>query len=217
METDIRKVDALILAGGQNRRMQGRYKGDLVLHEETFADHLIREMGRIAQHIYLSYGEAEHGNKAGCTIVRDIHPGCGPIAGLEAGLAACREEYLLVAACDMPYLRAEFYRMLLACGDEEARRKGAFPECIVPTLDGLPDNLAAVYSKSMLPLIRELIAAEKYRPRLAIERSRNLFVPLDDRPEYSRMLRNINTGEEYRELLRAEAEHQGKQTDTDRQ
>lgn len=196
------KTDALILAGGKNRRMQGVYKGDLVIRQETFVDHLVREMRRIARHIYLSYGSEEHGEKPDCQIVRDIHPGCGPISGLEAGLTACQEEYLLVTACDMPRMSADFYQMLLARGEEEAQKSGRYPECIVPTLGGLPDNLAAVYSKHMLPVIRDLIREKQYRPRLAIERSDSLYVPLDDLPEYRRMLQNINTAEEYQALVR---------------
>ena len=193
-------VDALILAGGKNLRMQGNYKGDLKAGGETFADHLIREMKKISDHIYLSYGAVSHGEKEGCTVIRDIHPGCGPVSGLEAGLTFCCSEYLLAAACDMPFLRAEFYELLLDRGAEEAEKTGLFPDCIVPLLHGRPDVLAAVYSKRMLPVIRRLIGQGIYKPRAAAEQVNTLYVPLDGLLEYAVMLQNINTPEEYSKI-----------------
>lgn len=193
-------VDALILAGGKNLRMQGNYKGDLKAGGETFADHLIREMKKISDHIYLSYGAVSHGEKEGCTVVRDIHPGCGPVSGLETGLTVCRSEYLLAAACDMPFLQAEFYRMLLDRGAEAEEKNGRFPDCIVPLLHGRPDVLAAVYSKRMLPVIRRLIRQGIYKPRAAAEQVNTLYVPLDGLPGYAVMLQNINTPEEYSKI-----------------
>lgn len=193
-------VDALILAGGKNLRMQGNYKGDLRTGGETFADHLIREMKKLADHVYLSYGEVSHGEKEGCTVIRDLHPGCGPVSGLETGLTVCCSEYLLVAACDMPFLQTEFYRMLLEKGAEAEEKNGRFPDCIVPLLYGRPDVLAAVYSKRMLPVIRRLIGQGVYKPRAAVEKVNTLYVPLDGLPEYADMLQNINTPEDYRKI-----------------
>lgn len=194
------KADALILAGGKNSRMRGAYKGDLRLDSETFVDHLIHEMRQVAEHIYLSYGETDHGEKAGCTVVRDLRPGCGPISGLEAGLASCRNGYLLVAACDMPFITADFYRMLLRRTEENAAESGALPDCIVPVRQGRADVLAAVYGKKVLPVVRKMIRDGSYRPLLAVEQVNTLYVSLDSMPEYAEMLRNVNTPEEYREL-----------------
>lgn len=194
------KADALILAGGKNGRMRGTYKGDLRLDSETFADHLIHEMQQVAEQIYLSYGEVDHGEKDGCTIVRDLHPGCGPISGLEAGLTVCRNDYLLVAACDMPFLRADFYRMLLRQAEEKAAKSGELPDCIVPVRQGRADVLAAVYGKKVLPVMQKMIRDGSYRPLRAVEQVNTLYVSLDSMPVYAEMLRNVNTPEEYREL-----------------
>lgn len=195
------RADALILAGGRNSRMEGRYKGDLELCGRTFIDRVIRELKQVSVHLYLSYGEDGHGEKEGCAVVRDLHPGCGPISGLEAGLSACVEPYLFTAACDMPYLQAEYYRMLAGCGEEQLRKTGRFPDCIVPVTGGRADVLAAVYGKNALPVIRELIREKIYRPRAVFDRVDTLYVPLEPGSPYARMLRNINTPEEYRATL----------------
>lgn len=195
-------MDALILSGGKNSRMNGRYKGDLKLNTETFVDILISQMRGIADHIYLSYGEVDHGEKVGCVIVRDLHPGCGPISGLEAGLSVCATSHLLVAACDMPFLREDFFRLLLARGEEEQKRTGRELDCVVPVLHGRPDVLAAVYGRTVLPFITRQIEKGIYRPRAVLEMVNTLYVPVDDRPEYAAMLRNINTPEDYEEAAR---------------
>ncbi len=206
------RADALILAGGKNCRMEGRYKGDLKLCGETFMDRLIREMRKVSEKIYISYGESFRGEKAGCIVVRDIHPGLGPVSGLEAGLSACETPYLLTAACDMPYLEAGFYRMLIEGGEKRRLERGKYPDCIVPVLSGRPDVLAAVYGKRALPVFREMIRAGIYRPRAAFGELDTLYVPLEPDSPYARMLQNINTPAEYRAALE---EHGGAQAHLD--
>ncbi len=80
----------------------------------------------------------------GVRAVADDRPGEGPLAGMEAGLAAARHTLVFVAAGDMPFLRPELVDYLLevvrvneslAAVPEGAR--GSHPLCAAYSRDGV--------------------------------------------------------------------------------
>ena len=83
--------------------------------------------------------------------VADYRPGQGPLAGMEAGLAAARFPLVFVAAGDMPFLSAGLvdhllgvlqHRGALAAVPVEGRR--AHPLCAAYSREGLPCMRAAL-------------------------------------------------------------------------
>lgn len=84
----------------------------------------------------------------GVRAVSDDRPGQGPLAGMEAGLAAARHPLVFVAAGDMPFLRPELVDHLL----EVLQSRGslaAVPEDVRGT-----HPLCAAYSRGVLPHLR---------------------------------------------------------------
>ena len=195
-------VEGLLLAGGKSSRMGGLHKGSLRLETETFAEHLVQELKKEAGQVWISYGETLHETYAGCKVVRDRYPDCGPIGGLQAGFSAAGQDLVLVAACDLPLLTIELYRELLRCMEaEEARRKEQL-DGAVPVLDGRIHPLAAVYRKSAAAVMEEQLQQKEYRVRKALEKLKILYVDLSGKTALAGMLQNINTPEEYRAMRR---------------
>jgi molybdopterin-guanine dinucleotide biosynthesis protein A len=80
----------------------------------------------------------------GVRVVADDRPGEGPLAGMEAGLAAARHPLVFVAAGDMPFLRPELVdhllevvrvRESLAAVPDDGR--GSHPLCAAYSRDGI--------------------------------------------------------------------------------
>ena len=80
----------------------------------------------------------------GVRAVADDRPGEGPLAGMEAGLAAARHPLVFVAAGDMPFLRPELVdhllevvrvRESLAAVPDDGR--GSHPLCAAYSRDGI--------------------------------------------------------------------------------
>lgn len=185
-------MDGMILAGGKSLRMEGKHKGFLVYNKETFMERLIREMKREAEHLWISYGTEIHASYEGCPVIMDEYPGCGPIGGIHAGLRQCQADAMMVAACDMPFLRAELYRHL--------KTKMGPADGVVPLVKERIHPLAAIYSKRILPVLEEQISNENYRLTDALKRLNIIYVDVSGINEYEKMLRNINTVEEYGNL-----------------
>lgn len=190
--TDYRKkeVDALILAGGKSSRMGGNHKGNLLLGEETFVQHIVREMAPISDQIWISYGNEVHAEYENCKIVQDIYKDCGPMGGIHAGLKKAENEKVIIVACDMPFMRAEFFERLL-------REMEDATDVIIPIVDGRIHPLAAVYKKRILPVVETQIQSGNYRLRHILDQVNTKYVDVSDNAEMVEMLRNINNTNDY--------------------
>ena len=74
--------------------------------------------------------------------------GQGPLAGMEAGLAAARNRLIFVAAGDLPFLPPELVGFLL----ERLEERGVC--AAVPRHDGRTHPLCAAYDRRILPRVR---------------------------------------------------------------
>jgi len=77
--------------------------------------------------------------------------GQGPLAGMEAGLAAARNRLVFVAAGDLPFLPEELVGSLL----ERLEERGA--SAAVPRFEGRTHPLCAAYDRRILPQVRSAL------------------------------------------------------------
>jgi len=195
------KMDGLILAGGKSTRMGGKHKGDLLYHNATFTERIVKEFLKGAEHIWLSYGKILGKNYEGCTVITDIYPDCGPIGGIYTGLEVSQSDALMVAACDMPLMKLELFQYLeekLANAEQHSEIRYA---AVIPIADGRVHPLAAIYRIDMKEILKKQILEENYRIRDALKRQDVLYVDLSREKKYCDMLRNVNTVEEYEQLM----------------
>ncbi len=82
-------------------------------------------------------------------MVTDTYPGKGSLGGIYTGLAASGSFYNLVVACDMPFLNQALLRYMI-------QLSGGF-DLVVPRLGNMLEPLHAVYAKSCLAPIENLL------------------------------------------------------------
>lgn len=142
-------VTGVLLAGGQSRRL-GRNKA-----LEPFCGQPL--MARVAARLSEVCGElvvvvAEPGKAAGLPIpaearvTADLYPGKGSLGGIYSGLHAASNPWVIVVACDMPFLNVVLLRHMLALRQSN--------DVIVPLVEGYPEPTHAAYSKTCLEPIR---------------------------------------------------------------
>jgi molybdopterin-guanine dinucleotide biosynthesis protein A len=118
-------LSAVILAGGQSRRM-GRDKAWIECDGRpliVLALEKVREIG--VTEVFVSGRPGGDYSALGCPVLLDLEPDLGPLAGLERGLHACTSPLLLVLAVDLPRITS---RLLRALADEADRTTGVVPE-----------------------------------------------------------------------------------------
>jgi molybdopterin-guanine dinucleotide biosynthesis protein A len=140
------ELTGLVLAGGRSSRF-GRDKAGLELAGRSFARRVADALAPCCTGLLLSVGDASAAEPGSWQVVADRFPGDGPLAGLEAGLAAATAGHVLAAPCDMPLLTTECLRALLAAarpgeitlaGDGANRfpTLGVYPRAVQPALAG---------------------------------------------------------------------------------
>lgn len=139
-------VAGLVLAAGQGRRM--RADGDPTpkplrrFGDRTLVEHVIERLRPQVDTLLLN--PPDDGSRWRALGLRcvpdDAHAGCGPLAGLLAGLRASPHRWVAVVPCDTPHLPADLVARLHAA-------RAARPECriaVARTDDGLQPLCALV-------------------------------------------------------------------------
>jgi molybdopterin-guanine dinucleotide biosynthesis protein A len=124
---------AAILAGGRATRMGGGAKPLLAVGGRTILERQLAALAGLVDEVLLvaSAPWPEAYRRSGVRLVEDLHPGGGPLAGIEAALAATRADAVLVVGGDMPCLHPAALALVLAArpdADAAAPRVGGYLE-----------------------------------------------------------------------------------------
>ncbi|HEU4614472.1 MAG TPA: molybdenum cofactor guanylyltransferase [Kofleriaceae bacterium] len=175
-------VSALILAGGKATRFGGIAKHELVVDGETIFARQVRVLApRVAEVLVSSTRDI-----AGYRTVRDATPGAGPLAGIAAGLAACRTPWLLVLAGDMPYITDDLVDRLIGA-------RGAI-DAVGIRVGGLPEPLVCVLHGRVLSILERRIASGDYKASRLLTDAGLRVRWIDDADPAA--LRNVNSPED---------------------
>jgi molybdenum cofactor guanylyltransferase len=186
-------ASAAILAGGKARRFGGRDKGALLVGGRTIVARQLAELRQLTDDILLVGGGAVL--EPGVRAVADRVPDCGPLGGLDAALAAARDDRLVVLACDMPFVTAPFLGYLLALTEDA--------EAVVPHTERGYHPLCAAYTRSCHPHIVRRLAEGRLK---MIDLFQDVKVHAVEWAEVmrfgegERLLANVNTPDELSDL-----------------
>ncbi len=200
-----------VLAGGRSTRM-GRDKATLPFEGRTLVEHAVEKLHAAGCEPVIAGTRPDL--EAYAPVLSDLHPGCGPLSGIEAALAAATSSSaVLFFPIDLPLLPASFLTLLL----DRAERTGAF--ATIPLLGGRPQPLCAVYRTELLPEMTAALAQGEYKAIRVIQAitpasARDFFCVeavlsaradlLDREPEpLYRWFANINTPQELAALAPA--------------
>jgi molybdopterin-guanine dinucleotide biosynthesis protein A len=189
------QIEAFILAGGASSRM-GTDKSKLLIRDQTFVERITSTLLEFTDLVRIV---GQPPTTSPVPTVQDLYPQWGALGGLHAALNACRHEWAIVVACDLPFVTSELFAHL---GNMRLDH-----DAIVPLQqDGRPQPLAALYRVNpCLQRASELIEAGRRRPLDLIELVRTRWVPfaeIRNLDQAERFFVNINTPEDYYEAIR---------------
>ena len=99
-------VAAAILAGGRGKRLGNAQKALVEVGGTPIVARQLAVLKPLTDEQIIVAGDIKPYEGFGARLVTDLHPGAGPLAGLESALAATKADALLVFACDLPFLDA---------------------------------------------------------------------------------------------------------------
>jgi molybdopterin-guanine dinucleotide biosynthesis protein A len=149
------QASLLVLAGGDSRRM-GRPKAWLEVGDTFLLRHVVDRLASAFTEVMVSFAEPEQLlEPVPYRILFDRKPSTGPLAGLEAGLVAARNEVVFAVACDMPYVTQDVAHVAVAAA------RGC--DAAIPRIDGRPEPVCGAYRRSALPFITGAINTGRFK------------------------------------------------------
>ena len=137
-------VSTAILAGGRGERL-GRDKATLELGGRPLVQRLVALLLELSTDVIVVLRSDQQLQVKEARIVTDVEPYAGALAGIAAGLAASRQEWCIVVACDMPFINLALLRYMISLTPNH--------DIVVPRLDVGLEPLHALYHKRCLPAL----------------------------------------------------------------
>ena len=190
-------VSAAILAGGRARRMHGRDKSALDIGGRSILARQIAVLQALTPELLIVANDAARFEASGLRVVSDRVPDAGPLGGLYTALLATTAPYLVLVACDMPFLRLTFLQHLVSRLQAEPDAEVA----VARTADRY-HALSAVYARSLLPRVAERIARRDLEMAGLIRDAHRIEIGPDELARFdpdALMLCNVNTPHDYRQ------------------
>ena len=189
---DTPKFSVGILAGGKSTRM-GENKALMKFQNETMIGRIAKEFSGFGE-VLVSASQKGLYETDGVCVVYDENDSIGPIEGIRRLVSEASEEYVFVCAADMPFISSEIANYI-------AEFISSDYDCFVICDEDRVHPLCAIYSKRVLPVIEELIKENKYKLIEIFNRVRTKMINLSQTSFDKKVVRNVNTKEEYREIL----------------
>ena len=150
-------VGGYVLAGGKSSRL-GQDKALLTLAGKTMLEHAVEKLRQVCMDVRVLGSNPAYA--AFAPVVEDLHPGCGPLGGMEAGLTESAFEWNLFMPVDMPFLPMPFLNGWVRATVERGEtglRVSMF------TVDGLPQPTLAMIHSAVLPYVKEAVARGEWK------------------------------------------------------
>jgi molybdopterin-guanine dinucleotide biosynthesis protein A len=144
-------VTVAIQAGGKSSRM-GRDKSFVPFHGRPMIEVVRDHVSGLGQELIVITNNPEPYAYLGLPTFSDIYPDRGPLGGIHSALVNAASPYVLMVACDMPWLNRDLLKYLIDCRETA--------DIIVPRWEKFPEPLHAVYRKTCLGAVEKRIEAD---------------------------------------------------------
>ena len=179
------KATAIVLAGGDSLRMDAD-KSMLPINGRPVIEHICEQLRGTFDQIIISANEVDKYSFLGFDVIPDKVPGQGPLMGIASALEASANQLNFVVACDIPHIDLPYVRRMLT--------EAAEADLVIPTTgEGNYEPLFAVYRKSALKAINEVLSSDRRKISDVFARCRFRHIRLGD----AKWFTNLNTLADY--------------------
>ncbi len=178
-------ITAVILAGGQARRMNGEDKGLILYKGKPLISYVAKAIRANVDSIWVSANKnLDLYQEFGEVVTDNLADFQGPLAGISAALGCISTRYLLVVPCDGPYIDKVLIKRLA----NEIERSDA-KLCVASEHNHLHPTFSLI-NVSIKPVLDQYLASGKRRLRQFFRDNHAIEVDFSD---YEKMFVNFNT------------------------
>ena len=186
-------MDALILAGGENRRIPV-VKGFIKIQDKKIIERNLSLLREMFSKVFISTNSPELYFYLGTQIIGDVLTHRGPMTGIYSVLININSPFLFVTACDMPYINVILIKYIADKADERY-------DAIIPLYENKSQPLLGVYSKRIASKMENSIIKGKRSLRDFLKELVVYYINEDEIRKidpFGRSFVNINTIEDYK-------------------
>jgi len=189
-KSPLKGVTGIILAGGKSSRY-GANKAFAEFNGIQLIERVITVIGSVFERLILITNTPHEYAHLNLPMYEDLIKGLGPIGGILTGLEAISDESGFFVACDMPFINSDLIHYMVDVRDDY--------DAVVPRISWKIEALHALYGKSCITAIRELIESGEYQTIKFFNRVRVRYVDWDEIRAFDpkqRTFFNINSPQE---------------------
>ncbi len=198
-ETKTLPLAVILLMGGFASRM-GQPKSELLLKGVPFGAKIAAALSAVAP-VYLSCSADTLVSdwQKDYPVLTDEISHIGPMGGILSAMHQVDADVYFFCACDQPYMTAEFLQLLSNKWDSQLNE--GLDALLVKGENGRIYTTAGLYGKRLLPKLSVCVAAGDYRLHRLLAGCKVAYIEEATLGPLSKSLVNINTPEEYKNLL----------------
>lgn len=175
--TDTFPVSAVILAGGRATRMGGEDKGWVALAGRPLIDHVLERLRPQVDEVLINANRSQTRYQALAPVINDDNNDyLGPLAGMQAGLAAAHHDWVLFVPCDGPALPHDLMSRFRAALTPDT-------ELVVAHDGDWLQPVVALLHKSLLPSLTHALAEGERKIDIWFARHKMAVVSFADQPD----------------------------------
>lgn len=195
-EGAVQAISAIVLAGGESRRL-GRDKCMLLVEGQSLLDRTLGLLASLAADLVVVSNDPHRTADVPFPVrlVPDREPGVGALMGLYSGLLAARHDRAVAVACDMPFLNLSLLRHMVGLSADH--------DVVLPRLGDLVEPLHAVYGKGCLGPMERQLARGRRRIVSFFDEVRVCYVEqaeVDRYDPHHLSFLNVNTPDDWRRV-----------------
>lgn len=185
----VHNISGAILAGGASKRFDGLTKAKIVIGGKQIINRITETIADLFEEIIIVTNTPDEFKEFNnYKIVSDQFTGAGPLGGIHSALKASSNDELFVFAGDMPLLNKKYI----------IRQINYFYtnkfDILTPMVDELIEPLHAIYSKSIVKVLEEYLAADhNYAVREFLKLQNVGYIPFKVSEETKKAFTNINS------------------------
>ncbi|MDR7211120.1 molybdenum cofactor guanylyltransferase [Flavobacterium piscis] len=182
-------LTVFILCGGKSSRMQSE-KGLVLFQDKPFIEHIIHAILPITENILFVTNSKEY-DYLPYSKITDIIADKGPLGGIYSALSNSETEFNLILSCDIPLISTQLLTELISKHNEEA-------EITVFATESRLHPLIGIYSKKLLPIIKDTIEADDLKMMNFLAKVPHQIIKIEESENFH--LTNINSVDELNDL-----------------
>ena len=144
-------ISVAIQAGGESRRM-GQDKALMPFLGMTLLERVMKRVSRLGDELFITTNHPSKYQDFGVPLYQDVLPGKGALGGLLTALSSAQNPFLVVVACDMPFVNPDLLALALE------RLQSRHLDVVIPKSRKGYEPFHAVYRlESCLPAVQSAL------------------------------------------------------------